>query len=124
MKFYKAWNYLENHCIFKDENGISRFQECLGIEIVKVDPTTNSISDDEVLNTKTRVWLEAGPYFKGERTHYCELDCGARTFEKAIVKLAKKVKKHFGDDKVEALKKVNSLYGEDTPETKENSNKI
>lgn len=112
MKFYKAWNYLENHCIFKDKNGISRFQNCIDIEVVKVNPQTNSISEDESLNTKTRVWLESGPYLDSIKTnaHAYELDCGAKTFEKAIIKLARKVKKCFGDDEKEALSKVKALF--------------
>lgn len=110
MKFYKAWHYLENHVIFKDERGVSRFQECLDIEVVKVNPVTKAIDDDEALNTKTNIWLETGPYKTNEKTHSLELDCGAKTFEKAIVKLAKKVKENYGNDEKKALEKVRVLY--------------
>lgn len=110
MKFYNAWNYLNNHVIFENEDGFSMFQECLDMEVVKVDPDTNSISDNEEENTSTRIWLECGPYQKDCRTHDINLDCGAKTFEKAIKKLAKKVKKVYGDDREKALNLVKEKY--------------
>ena len=101
-KFYEAWNYLENHKIFN--TGLaSRFVNCLDIEVVKVDPVTNRIENDQKRNTKTAVWLEAGRYYP-EATgsphdpkfgHNPYLDCGGDSFEEAIIKLAKKVKAFY-----------------------------
>ncbi len=108
--FYKAWDYLNNHVIFRDSNGFNRFQECIDIEVVKVNPETKEIDDDKSKNTQTRVWLECGPYKKECMTHDIELDCGAKTFEKAIIKLAKLVKKEYGNKKKAALAKVYTKY--------------
>lgn len=116
MKFYKAWHYLENHPIFKDSKGVSRFKECIDIEVVKVNPENNTIDEDELLNTKTKIWLECGPYKENFKTHSWDLDCGASTFEKAIIKLAKKVKKEFGNNEKEALEKVKALYPDEPKE--------
>ncbi len=112
MEFYEAWQYLNEHVIFKDEHGFSRFQECIDIEVVKVNPETKAIDDNEALNTKTRVWIECGPYKENTHTHDIELDCGAKSFEKAIIKLAKLVKKVYGNKKKAALLKVQEKYNE------------
>lgn len=117
--FYKAWDYLNEHVIFKDEDGFNRFQECIDIEVVKVNPETKAIDDDKIKNTQTRVWLECGPYKKKSKTHDIELDCGAKTFEKAIIKLAKLVKKEYGNKKKAALLKVREKYPHDVIENKE-----
>ena len=93
-KFYEAWNYLENHKIFN--TGLaSRFVNCLNIEVVKVNPKTQEIDDDETKNTQIAVWLECGPYDKNCMQHDIDLDCGADTFENAIVKLARLVKEKY-----------------------------
>lgn len=116
MDFYKAWHYLEEHVIFQDEYGVSRFGECLDIEVVKVNPETKEIDEDEFKNTASRIWLECGPYNKDSETlgscytHDIELDCGGKNFEKAIRKLAKRVKKVYGNDKEKALMKVKEKY--------------
>lgn len=112
MGFYKSWQYLNNHIIFEDENNINHFQECLDICVVKVNPETDCISPNNEKNTKVNVWLECGPFMKNSRTHDIELDCGAKTFEKAIIKLAKKVKKVYGDDKKLAIKHVKEKYAQ------------
>lgn len=96
--FYDAYQYLTEHYIFKDDNNISHFNgECLYIDVVRVNPETMEISDNDDENTKVQVWLECGPYLP-EDDEYCEgaehdidLDCGADTFEEAIVMLAKLV---------------------------------
>lgn len=95
--FYDAFQYLTEHYIFKDNNNISRFNECVYIDVVKVNPETMEISDNDDENTKIQVWLECGPYLP-EDDEYCEgaehdidLDCGADTYEEAIVILAKLV---------------------------------
>lgn len=104
MNFYDSFYYLENHIIFDN-----KFQKCLDIEIVKVNPKTNIIDNDSSLNTKIQVWLECGPYQKDCYTHDIDLDCGGDTFEEAIIKLAKLVKKYYGDNN-KAIKRVIEKY--------------
>lgn len=82
-EFYKAWHYLLNHKIFNDA-----FVDCLDIEVVKVNPVTNSVDNNFSKNTKVQVWLECGPWNKKCRMHDIDLDCGGDTFEDAIIKLA------------------------------------
>jgi hypothetical protein len=89
-----AWQYLCEHEIFQkkiDGFGISKFKsKCLDIAIEKVNPATDSIDDDSSLNTKIEVWLECGPYEEeyDNGMHDVDLDCGADTFEEAIIVLA------------------------------------
>lgn len=94
MEFYEAWDFLCNHEIYQDSKiGMSHFEErCLSIEVVKVNPKTEEIDDDESKNTSTRVWLESGPYNENYYTHDVDLDCGGKTFEEAIIALAENVK--------------------------------
>ena len=103
MNFYDAYHFLKNHPMF---NG--RFLEALDIDVVKVNPDTNSIDDDRNKNTKTRVWLETGAYIEDDPLpiecspfyHDYYLDCGGDTFEDAIIQLAELVIKHYGKDGV------------------------
>jgi len=106
--FYTAYHWLYEHPIFQEEiksklfNDIyneSRFQQCLDIDIVKINPETNSIDDDETKNTKVQIWLECGRYDKECRWHDIELDCGADTFEKAIIELVNLVMEWYGEGK-------------------------
>lgn len=85
------------------------FEESLSIEVVKVNPDTETIVKDSKKNKETRIWLECGPVVLEKRTwetpvisvhvvsHDYKLDCGGRTFEEAIVNLYHLVKKHYGD---------------------------
>ena len=75
----------------------------LNIRPVYVNPKTKSVDEDETKNTKLQIWLEHGPYEKipdlnneEQPSHDRKLDCGADTFEEAIIKLAELVKKHYG----------------------------
>ena len=108
--FYSAWHFLYQHRIF---HGF--FLGCLYTEVVKVNPKTKRIDDNKARNTATRVRLECSPWFKpqqpdefdriyhpfGLNSHDQKLDCGASTFEKAIIKLANLVLKHFGAERIE-----------------------
>ena len=118
--FYEAWDFLSRHPAFQritKLNGHSLYDSCfsseaLMIEVVKVNPAKEQIEEKAKLNTATRVWLECGPWYskeelkkidkfsnwgeKGVTTHDIALDCGADTFEKAIIELAKLVKKEYG----------------------------
>lgn len=108
--FYDAFNFLNNHPIFKGD-----FQYgCLDVMVVKVNPETNSIDGNRNLNTKTNVWLECGEL----GYHDYELDCGAETYEEAIVELAGLVLNKYGDyeepeitkeDMEEVIKSLESL---------------
>lgn len=95
MNFYESWKFLEEHKMFNES-----FSHDLWVEVVKVNPETNEIDNDEKKNTKIQVWLEHGSY--NEEHHCCshdyDLDCGGNTFEDAIIKLAKLVKKYYTDD--------------------------
>ena len=108
MDFIDSWYWLDDHPIFRDTYGCSRFQECLWIDVVKVNPETLSIDDDERLNTRTRVWLESGPWLVADAQnepsivfdqaqHDYNLDVGGDTYEKAIKHLAEKVRELYGE---------------------------
>ena len=94
MDFYTAWIFLLEHKMFRH-----MFECGLYTAVVKVNPETNAIDDDDTKNTKVQVWLEHGAYDE-EYTHYhdFDLDCGGDTFEEAIIALAGLVKKHYTDD--------------------------
>ena len=95
MDFYQSYHYLRKHPIFNN-----RFERGLDVEVVKVNPETEEIDDDRTLNTETRIWLETGPYIHDdpmgcEWSHDPYLDCGGKTYEEAIIKLAKLVKERY-----------------------------
>ena len=100
--FKEAWDFLNNHKIFWLEIGtsedyyINMFDECLTIAVVKVNPQTKEIDNNENLNTQTEVWLECGPFDENDTIHDIDLDCGADTFEQAIIKLSNLVLKKYG----------------------------
>ena len=76
----------------------------LSIFYTKVD-ARHRVNKDPAKNLYTECWLEFGPikaevaYGKLFEEHYhdVELDCGAATFDEALVRLARLVKKHYGD---------------------------
>ena len=112
--FYEAYHFLKEHPMtklpFKDNPQIyhNGFERCLDIEIVKVNPKTNAIDSDDNLNTEIRVWLEFGKleyneyveegYYSFIANHDTRLDCGGKTFEEAIIKLANLVKLYYHDN--------------------------
>lgn len=109
IDFYKAWSFLDNHPMFEYE-GMNEFRKCLDIDVVKVNLETKEIENNESKNTEIRVWLECGPYLRpqdlkederknwpyGTCSHDYDLDCGASTFEEAIIALANLVMKKYG----------------------------
>lgn len=105
--FYQAWHFLLEHPIFQQYPGIDGFINALYIEVVKVDPSTNRIVEDERRNLATRVWLECGPWSNEKVspeideivgfTHDPGLNCGSWSFEEAIKKLAQLVLQKYGD---------------------------
>lgn len=113
QRFYDAWWWLFNHPAFHYRNrmaGEPGFLQALDIYVARVDPNTRRIEDDKSRNTQPEVWLEIGPWVEpsaqdfmlgdwdtGVPSHDYNLDCGAQTFEEAILKLADLVKEHYGD---------------------------
>lgn len=112
----KAWSYLENHSMFAEhikgtDLSVSHFSQCLDIQPVKVNPVTHEISDNAEDNTKVEIWLEAGPWVShSDTTHDDELDCGADTFENAIILLAESVKAVYSDDVSSIEKRIKDIY--------------
>jgi hypothetical protein len=103
--FHDAYHFLSEHHYF--EHGKWKephFEESLSIMVVKVNPETKAIDDDESKNTLTNVWLECGNWedipdhgWSGY-VHDMELDCGGDTFEEAIINLANLVLEHYGEN--------------------------
>lgn len=106
-EFYKAWEFLFEHKIFQ-----GHFRERLYIMVVKVNPFTNMVDDDDSKNIKVEIWLETGPYGEPYSTHDWDLDCGGNTFEDAIIKLASLVKKYYDDSGVKKSNKNVSITEE------------
>lgn len=93
MSFCDAFEFLLEHKMFN-----RCFRDILYIMVVKINPETCEVDDDESKNTQTQVWLECGPWGEEYNCHDWDLDCGANTFEEAIIKLAHLVKEHYNDD--------------------------
>lgn len=91
--------------------------DCWWVDVVYVNPETETIEDDRSLNTAFRVWIEAGPWYdlsqneneivppggwneynKWTRSHDHYLDCGAPTMEEALLRLASLVEVFYQDD--------------------------
>jgi hypothetical protein len=110
-KFHKAWWFLNEHPLFMypeekrimGEHASPRFMDCLDVDFQLVDPKTRRISDNKKKNTRLECWLECGGVEENTpgdpntlmHCHDLKLDCGGETFEEAIIKLAKLVKKHY-----------------------------
>ena len=121
--FYNAYQYLNLHPIFyrfgvwkvdeKTAHKVADHHERhlindqgldqVHLIVVRVDPRTNRISDDPALNTATRIWFETGPVEWTSPTGTPCLDTrlmgGAKTYEKAIIRLARRVHRIFGNDR-------------------------
>lgn len=125
--FVDAWHWLYDHPKFRriprDRNSpaFDGFFDNLSVSVFKIDPKTKDIYADGAEPTRgalTSVSLEAGPYedirrwpkkqrdnFKAEiasgdfemRSHDWALDSWGPTYEAAILMMARKVLKHYGD---------------------------
>lgn len=100
----------------------SMFYRCLDIDVAKVNPKTKKIRNNKKKNTRTRIWLECGPWVNSEEMSKSDIEmlghadgmptidmslcCGAESFEKAIIKLANKVLKIYGRNQKKRLKKL------------------
>lgn len=102
--FYTAYNFLADHemCKYKIKSTnykVSKFYNCLEIDVVKVNPINSMIENDDNRNTKTEVWLEFGAVLEEDVCeHDTRLDCGGDTFEEAIVELANLVDTYYLDN--------------------------
>lgn len=88
---------------------VHAINENLSVDYQKVDDT-GYVNKDRSKNTNIECWLEFGPYHWTKNfqemwhdepvrmpAHDYRLDCGAPTFDEAIIKLARLVKRHYGD---------------------------
>lgn len=100
--FIEAWEFLNNHKYFKHpKEEYNMFKYCLDIHVTKVNPVTKSTDHNLSERTETNVWLEAGKWLDfGKVNHDIKLDTGGKTFEEAIVNMAKLVKQNYGGDYV------------------------
>jgi hypothetical protein len=126
--FYNAYQYVNLHPIFYSfapfptgpedkhpvpvqherhlihDQGIDR----ITILVVRVNPATRRIEDDPALNTATRVWFETGAVdWTGDtrvRIHDTRFDGGAKTYESAIIKVARAIHAHYGNGRTVADK--------------------
>lgn len=94
--------------------GDGSIYDCLCLEYHYVDPTTESIQDDDTRNTAFRVWIEAGGwedcrktgepepdegwnnYNRWRPTFSVGLECGGPTMEDALIQLALRVQFYYG----------------------------
>lgn len=125
--FHSAWHYLNEHPLFWSlagtrakpaeahekylvhENG---FPHALDIFVMKVDPKTRRVEDDESRNTKTEVWYEIcmthwPSQYDDVRVHAWQIDGGGETYEEAIVKAAQQVHETYGNDR--------TIFDKETP---------
>ena len=85
-KFYKTWWFLMDEY----EWAINH----LDIDVVKVNPKTRRVDDNETKNTKIEYWIECG--LPGE--HDIKLDCGGDSFEEAVINLSRLLKRYYKPD--------------------------
>lgn len=84
-EFYQAWEYI-NNCEGLCGNGFLQHDTI----VVKVNPVTDVVDNDESKNTKVQVWIEV--FTPDSITHIYDLDCGGDTYEDAIIELARLIK--------------------------------
>lgn len=98
---------------------VAAVEENLSIHYAKTDG--KRITDDDSKNVNVECWLEFGTveygYMAGDinadwdiwtgelNYHDWKLDCGGSTFDEALVKLARNVRRHYGDYEPKAGRK-------------------
>lgn len=102
MNFYQAWDFLENHKIYKIKNCPWNFQDSLDIQVVKNTCEKETTKNTERTNSISKIIIETGPFiFDKEKSKYCmthdiRLDSAGQNFEESIINLAYKVEKYYG----------------------------
>ena len=84
------------------ETGCGFAMGSIDITVARVNPADGRISDDPALNTQVEFWFETGewPWDRdGVQYHNWRLDGRAPTYEEAVIKLAKRVRKWYGNDR-------------------------
>lgn len=116
--FLCAWTWLNEHPLFYQfhrefhERGLNGQRGILdgGVEVVptKVQPRNRRHSEDPTKNTLLQFWVEVFPCSivpdETIRVHDYERDTGADTYEEAIVKAAKEIYAHHGNDRAQLEK--------------------
>lgn len=117
--FFKAWYFLLEHSYYQHPNHrgtddswlYTCFPRQINIDVVKVNPVTDRIDDDERFNTKVKIWLETGSWLKEDQfpdlpslvegytdhVHDMYLDSVGDTFEEAVIDLASRMKVYYDD---------------------------
>lgn len=102
MNFYQAWDFLENHKIYKIMDCPWDFQDSLDIQVVRNTCKNEPTQNVEEVNDITKIIIETGPFiFDKEKNKYCmthdvRLDSTGQNFEESIINLACKVEKYYG----------------------------
>lgn len=86
----------------------SDFHLLADFEFVYVNPETETIEDDDSLNTAFRIWVESGPYVQDhmDENVWCKgwdhrLDCGGPDMETVLLNLANLVEKYYNENGIE-----------------------
>lgn len=92
-EFYAAWWWLNDNHQWAIHN--------ISMVPMKVHPKLKRVVNDKAKNTLVNYWLETGPWENLEESgrvysHDIRLDCGADTFEEAMINLADLVKNNYG----------------------------
>jgi hypothetical protein len=96
-QYWREWRHSVHHAVVEN----------LSIHYAKVD-AHGEVNDDASLNVNQECWLELGPMEWGYMSpwdketglmnfHAVELDCGGKTFDEALVEIARLVLKEYGD---------------------------
>jgi hypothetical protein len=111
--FLCAWTWLNEHPLFYrfhrefHERGLNDERGILdgGVEVIptKVNPVTGRCSEDQTKNTKLEFWAEVFMCSmvpdETIRLHDYERDTGGDTYQEAIVKVAREIYAHHGNDR-------------------------
>jgi hypothetical protein len=115
--FYNAWHYLEAHPIYwrlmhapEDASKPAHWRNVddgwgvafnVSMYVMRVHPETRKVTGDPALNTHTEIWLETGEngWPDNSSYHNYRIDCVADTYEEAIIRMARRVHSHYGNDR-------------------------
>jgi len=120
-KFYTAYHWLDCHPCFIEPGDFDGGIKSFCIEVVMINPENKTIElrinsdgkteENDELNTEVEIWIEGGPWSDdawhnpyaddhsddGGWMHDIELDCGAPTFEEAVIKFVELVRAKYGN---------------------------